>query len=413
MLHNVDSEISGLLRRESSRERRTINLIASENYISRAIREAVGSLLTNKYAEGYPQKRYYGGCGFVDEVESLARERAMRLFGADHANVQPHSGSQANMAVYLSSIRPGDTLMGMNLSSGGHLTHGAHVSFSGMFYKSLSYSVNRDTGLLDYDEIAKLAREHRPHMIVCGASSYPRKIDFSRFAEIAKETGALLCADVAHIAGLIAAGLHPSPVGCAHFVTSTTHKTMRGPRGGFLLCNAEYAEKVDKALFPGIQGGPLLHVIAAKAVAFYLAEKESFRQYQQKILLNARRLSEELALRGFSLLTGGTENHLMLIDLRNKSITGNKAQDLLEKAGIVTNRNAIPFDPLPPGVTSGIRLGTPAVTTRGMQQEDMATIASFIEEAFASSDSEKKLKQLHTRVARFASSFPLYSDETT
>lgn len=375
----VDPEIYESMKKEIERQNTHIELIASENFTSRAVMEAQGSPLTNKYAEGYPGKRYYGGCQFVDEVEDIARERMKKLFGAEHANVQPHSGSQANMAVYFSYLQPGDAVLGMNLSHGGHLTHGSPVNFSGKLYKFYPYGVDAETGLIDYDELYKTAMEIRPKLIVSGASAYPRIIDFKRIREICDDAGCLMMVDMAHIAGLVAAGLHPSPVPYADFVTTTTHKTLRGPRGGAILCKEKYAKAIDKAIFPGIQGGPLMHVIAAKAICFKEAMTDEFRQYQHQVIKNAKVLSEELMKRGFKLISNGTDNHLILVDLRNKGITGKDAEKLLDTVNITVNKNTIPYDPESPFVTSGLRIGTPAVTTRGFSEGDMAKIAEIID----------------------------------
>ncbi len=407
-IKSFDPEIYNAIHDEEVRESEKILLIASENYTSKAVLEAQGSIFTNKYAEGYPGRRYYGGCEHADIVENLAKERATELFGADHVNVQPHSGSQANMAVYFSALKPGDAIMGMDLRHGGHLTHGASVSFSGALYNSISYGVRRDTGHIDYEEVERLAFEHKPKMIIVGASAYSRTIDFEIFGRIAKENGSLLMADIAHIAGLIAAGVHPSPVPHADFVTSTTHKTMRGPRGGLIMCRQEHAKAVDKVIFPGIQGGPLVHVVAAKAVAFKEALSEEFRQYQRQVATNAAKLAAELQGRGFEIFSGGTDNHLMLIDLSNKDITGMDAELALDKAGITVNKNAIPFDARPPAVTSGMRLGTPCVTTRGMGEGEMAEIAGFIDEALKNMDNDSALAVINNKVKDLCSRFPIY-----
>jgi len=374
-LSATDPQVYEAIQLEREREHEKIVLIASENYVSRAVLEAQGSIFTNKYAEGYPGKRYYGGCEYADIVENLAIERAKKIFGPDHVNVQPHSGSQANMAVYFAALKPGDRILGMNLSHGGHLSHGASVNFSGIIYKNTPYGVNKE-GYIDYDEVRRLALENRPRMIVVGASAYSRVIDFKKFSEIAKESGAYLLADIAHIAGLIAAGVHPSPVPYADFVTTTTHKTLRGPRGGMIMCRAEYARAVDKMIFPGIQGGPLVHVIAAKAVALKEAMTEDFRRYQENVVANAKTLAEELIKKGFRIISGGTDNHLMLIDLTNKGITGKDAEDALDKAGITVNKNAIPYDERPPYNPSGIRLGSPAITTATACSASRSTITT-------------------------------------
>ncbi len=375
-LSEVDPEVAQAIDREVGRQAGTVELIASENFVSEAVLEALGSVLTNKYAEGLPGKRYYGGCEFVDVAETLAIERAKKLFNADHVNVQPHSGAQANQAVYMTVLKPGDTLLGMNLAHGGHLTHGHPLNFSGKMYNIVPYGVKQDGETIDYDELEKLAMEHKPKLIVAGASAYPRIIDFARFGEIAKKSGALLMVDMAHIAGLIAAGLHPSPFPHADFVTTTTHKTLRGPRGGATFCKAEHAKALDKTVFPGIQGGPLMHVIAAKAVCFQEALQPAFSEYQKQIVDNARVLCETIASKGFRIVSGGTDNHLMLVDVFSKGVTGKQAEKALEQAGITVNKNAIPFDPNPPMVASGIRVGTPAVTTRGMKEAEMSKSAA-------------------------------------
>src|SRR5512135_3139037 len=377
-LERTDPEVYAAIQKETRRLESNLELIASENVVSEAVLEAQGSVMTNKYAEGYPGKRYYGGCEFVDIVESLAIARAKELFGADHANVQPHSGSQANMTVYLSVLKPGDTYLGMNLAHGGHLSMGSPVNFSGFIYQVIPYGVSEKTETIDYDEVERLAKEHRPKLIVAGASAYPRIIDYPKFRQIADQVGALLMVDMAHIAGLVAAGLHPSPVPYADFVTTTTHKTLRGPRGGMIMCRAEFAKAVDKMIFPGIEGGPLVHVIAAKAVALKEAMGEDLRSYQKGVIDNARTLAAELVKKGFRIISGGTDNHLMLVDLTSKGITGRDAEQALDKAGITVNKNAIPYDERPPAITSGIRLGTPSVTTRGMGKPEMAEIADLI-----------------------------------
>jgi len=377
-LSAADPEVYGWIREEEKRQNGNLELIASENWVSRAVREAQGSVLTNKYAEGYPGRRYYGGCEFIDKVESLAIERVKKLFSAEHANVQPHSGSQANMAAYLTAAKPGDTILGMNLSHGGHLTHGHPLSFSGKDFKVVAYGVRQEDERIDYDELARLAREHRPKIIIAGASAYVREIDFSRFGEVAKETGAALVCDIAHIAGLVIAGLHNSPVPHAPFVTSTTHKTLRGPRGGLVLCRSEFAKDLDRNVFPGLQGGPLEHVIAAKAVAFGEAATPEFADYQRRIVENAKALAAALARRGFRLVSGGTDNHMMLVDVGAKGISGKDAEKALDRVRITVNKNTIPFDTRPPLVASGVRLGTPAVTSRGMGPAEMDTIADCI-----------------------------------
>jgi glycine hydroxymethyltransferase len=407
-LKRVDPEVYDALRNEMQRERGKIVLIASENYVSNAVLEAQGSIFTNKYAEGYPGRRYYGGCEFADKVETLAIMRAKELFGAEHVNVQPHSGSQANMAVYFSVLKPGDTILGMSLNQGGHLSHGASVNFSGLLFKSAAYGVDRKTGYIDYDEMRRIAREHKPQMIVAGASAYSRILDFRAFSEIAKEVGAFFMADIAHIAGLIAAGLHPSPVPHADFVTTTTHKTLRGPRGGMIMCKAEYAKAVDKMIFPGIQGGPLVHVIAAKAVALKEALGSDFRAYQEQIIKNAKRLGSELVKKGFEIVSGGTDTHLMLVDLSGTHITGKEAEEALDIAGITVNKNAVPYDSRPPAVTSGIRLGTPCVTTRGMGEGEMAEVADIISNVLNNSKNPDEIRRLNQRVKTLCERFPIY-----
>ena len=406
-LKKTDPEVYEAIQGEKDREHENILLIASENYVSRAVLEAQGSIFTNKYAEGYPSKRYYGGCEYADIVENLAVERAKKIFGAEHVNVQPHSGSQANMAVYFSVLKPGDTILGMRLNHGGHLSHGASVNFSGTLYNNVSYGVNKD-GYIDYEEVKKLASEHKPRMIVVGASAYSRTLDFKAFSDIAKEFGAYLLADIAHIAGLVAAGVHPSPVPYADFVTTTNHKTLRGPRGGMIMCRAEYAKAVDKMIFPGIQGGPLVHVIAAKAVALKEAMGEDFRLYQQQVVDNAKTLAAELISRGFSIISGGTDNHLMLIDLNNKNITGKEADEALDKAGITVNKNAIPYDQRPPAITSGIRLGTPCITTRGMGKAEMVEIADLISSVINNSKAPEAIAVNAKRVKSLCDRFPIY-----
>lgn len=408
-LKKTDPDIYEAIQNEIEREKSKIVLIASENYASKAVLEAQGSVLTNKYAEGYPGKRYYGGCEYADIAETLAIERAKKLFGADHVNVQPHSGSQANMAVYFAFLKPGDTILGMNLSHGGHLTHGSKVNFSGIFFKTVPYGVNKE-GFIDHDEVRKLALENKPKMIVVGASAYPRTLDFKKFSEIAKEVNAYLMTDIAHIAGLIAAGLHPSPVPYADFVTTTTHKTLRGPRGGMIMCKAEYAKAVDKTIFPGIQGGPLVHVIAAKAVAFKEALEDSFKEYQKNVIKNANNLASELVQKGFNLVSGGTDNHLMLVDLTNKEITGKDAETALDAAGITVNKNTIPYDRRPPTIASGIRLGTPSVTTRGMGLNEMSEIVAIIDEALKNRTDEDKLKNLRQKIDALCKKFPIYNN---
>jgi len=406
-LKNSDPQVYEAIRKETDREHEKILLIASENYVSAEVLEAQGSIFTNKYAEGYPGRRYYGGCQYADIVESLAIDRAKEIFGAEHVNVQPHSGSQANMAVYFAMLKPGDTILGMSLSHGGHLSHGASVNFSGVLYRNVSYGVNKE-GYIDYDEVRRLAVENRPRMIVVGASAYSRTIDFKAFSDISKETGALLMADIAHIAGLIAAGVHPSPVPYADFVTTTTHKTLRGPRGGMIMCKAEYAKAVDKMIFPGIQGGPLVHVIAAKAVALKEAMGDDFRAYQQNVVKNAATLADELMKRGFRIISGGTDNHLMLIDLTNKEITGKEAETALDAAGITVNKNAIPYDTRPAAVTSGIRLGTPSITTRGMGSSEMVEIAELISTVIDNSRKPEAIEKIAQRVRGLCDKFPIY-----
>lgn len=405
-----DPEVAQAMQQEENRQRNTIELIASENFVSRAVMAAQGSVLTNKYAEGYPGKRYYGGCEFVDVVENLARERVKKIFGAEHANVQPHSGSQANMAVYFAFLKPGDTVLGMNLSHGGHLTHGSPVNISGVYFNFVPYGVDSKTERIDYDQVRQLALEHHPKMIVAGASAYPRVIDFVKMREIADEVGAFLMVDMAHFAGLVAAGLHPSPVPHAHFVTSTTHKTLKGPRGGLILCKAEHAQAIDKAIFPGIQGGPLMHVIAAKAVAFGEALQPNFNAYQTNVVENAKALATALTDRGFRLVSGGTDNHLMLVDVRTKELTGKEAENILHEVGITVNKNTIPFDTASPFITSGIRIGTPAVTSRGMNPEAMKRIAEAMDYALTSHHEPDKLAKARGIVSSLCAEFPLYAN---
>lgn len=408
-LKKQDPDVFEAIQNEIKREQNNIVLIASENYSTAAVMEAQGSVFTNKYAEGYPGKRYYGGCEYADVVEKLAIDRAKTLFGAEHVNVQPHSGSQANMAVLFSVLKPGDKVLGMNLSHGGHLTHGAKVSFSGRFYKSSFYGVNRK-GFIDYDNVRKLAKKGKPKMIICGASAYSRIIDFKALSEIAKEVKAYLMADIAHIAGLIATGNHPSPVPHADFVTTTTHKTLRGPRGGMIMCKAEHAKAVDKIIFPGIQGGPLVHVIAAKAVAFKEAMSPEFDKYQTQIIKNAKELSETLMNSGLKVISGGTDTHLMLIDLKKINITGKDAETALEKAGITLNKNAIPYDKQPAMITSGIRIGTPIVTSRNMKEPEMVEIADLIVKVLKDPDNETNLKNVNGKVKTLCKRFPVYTD---
>ena len=403
---NADSELYEAMSREINRQKNKIELIASENFVSEAVMEAMGSPLTNKYAEGYPGKRYYGGCEYVDEVETIAIERAKALFGAEHANVQPHSGAQANMAVFFAVLNPGDTVLSMSLAHGGHLSHGSPVNMSGKYFNIVPYGVTEEDQVIDYEEIRRLALECKPKLILAGASAYSREIDFAKFAEIAKEVGAYFMVDMAHIAGLVAAGVHPSPVPYADFVTTTTHKTLRGPRGGLILCKEEHAKAVNKAVFPGIQGGPLMHVIAAKAVCFKEAMSDEFKAYQRQIAKNAKALSEALLDKGFDLVSGGTDNHLMLVDLRPFGVTGKEYENRLDSVGITVNKNAIPFDPEKPGVTSGIRVGTPAVTTRGLKEEDMKEIAELMYLTIAEFDT--KQDEIRDRVAKLCAKYPLY-----
>lgn len=405
----ADPEIAAAIDAELNRQQNTIELIASENFTSRAVLEAAGTVLTNKYAEGYPGKRYYGGCDEVDVAENIAIERAKQIFGAEHANVQPHSGSQANAGVYLAALQAGDTILGMNLAAGGHLTHGYKINFSGKIYNGVGYGLNKETERIDYDEVRALALEHKPQMLVAGFSAYPRVIDWSKFREIADEVGALFLVDMAHVAGLVAAGEYPSPVPHADFVTTTTHKTLRGPRAGLILCKQEWAEKIDKAIMPGIQGGPLMHIIAAKAICFGEALKPEFKTYQQQIRKNANALAEGLIAGGLRLVTGGTENHLVLVDLTPADITGKDAEHLLESVGVTCNKNQIPFDPRSPFVTSGVRLGTPAMTTRGFKEEEMREVAAIITETIKSREDEAALAGLRERVAKLCAAFPLYS----
>jgi glycine hydroxymethyltransferase len=407
-LEQTDGEVYSAIQKETQRLEGNLELIASENVVSEAVLEAQGCVMTNKYAEGYPGKRYYGGCEFVDEVESLAIARAKELFGADHANVQPHSGTQANMTVYLSVLKAGDTYLGMNLAHGGHLSMGSPVNFSGILYRVIPYGVSEQTETIDYDGVDRLAREHRPRLIIAGASAYPRIIDYPRFRKIADEVGAYLMVDMAHIAGLVAAGMHPSPVPYADFVTTTTHKTLRGPRGGLILCKAEHAKTVDSKVFPGLQGGPLMHVIAAKAVALKEALSPDFKVYQQQIVKNAQALSRALMSKGFRLTSGGTDNHLMLVDLRKSELTGKVAQETLDKARITINRNAVPFDTRSPFVTSGIRIGTPAVTSRGMKENEMEAIGDFIVTALNHVNDEAALRSVADRVGELCRKFPVY-----
>jgi glycine hydroxymethyltransferase len=407
-LQDLDPEIYVALAGERRRQKEGIELIASENFVSSAVLEATASLMTNKYAEGYPGRRYYGGCEWVDQAERLAIERARKLFDAEHANVQPHSGTQANTAVYFAALKPGDTLLGMDLASGGHLSHGHRLSYSGRDFNVVSYGVDRESEQIDYEDVARLANEYRPQLIVCGASAYPRRIDFERFRQIADDAGALLMADIAHIAGLVAAGLHPDPVPHCHFVTTTTHKTLRGPRGGLILCKEEFAKRIDRAVFPGIQGGPLMHIIAAKAVAFGEALQEGFRSYQERILENAARLADSLAARGLRIVSGGTDNHLVLVDVTSYGITGKVAEEALEQAGLTVNKNTIPFDSNPPLIASGIRLGTPAVTTRGAGPNDVAAIGGWIADVLAAPDDENVRARVREDVRSLCRRLPLY-----
>jgi len=411
-LKNTDPEIFAAIRDEIERQQSHIELIASENYCSTAVMQAQGSVMTNKYAEGYPDKRWYAGCGKVDIAEKLAIERAMDIFGAEHANVQPHSGSQANMAVLFSSLTPGNKILSMDLSHGGHLTHGFKKNFSGQLYEKITYGVSEETGYIDYDVLMAIAKKNNPDLVIAGASAYPRELDFAKFKEIADETGALFMADIAHIAGLIVAGVHQDPVPYADFVTTSTHKTLRGPRGGLILCKSKYASKIDQFVFPGIQGGPLMHVIAAKAVAFKEAKTEEFRECQIQTLKNAKKLASELANRDYKIVSGGTDNHLFLVDLSNKNISGTEAQETLEKAGIVLNRNMIPFDKRTANDPSGIRMGTPSVTTRGMKESEMCQIANWIDSALNVRGDNNKLKTIKSEVVEFCATFPIYSDET-
>ncbi|MEK5107757.1 serine hydroxymethyltransferase [Cytobacillus sp. FSL K6-0129] len=409
-LAQQDEQVFKSIQDELGRQRSKIELIASENFVSEAVMEAQGSVLTNKYAEGYPGRRYYGGCEHVDVVEDLARDRAKQIFGAEHANVQPHSGAQANMAVYFTILEQGDTVLGMNLSHGGHLTHGSPVNFSGVQYNFVEYGVDETSHTINYDDVLAKAKEHKPKLIVAGASAYPRVIDFKRFREIADEVGAYLMVDMAHIAGLVAAGLHPNPVPYADFVTTTTHKTLRGPRGGMILCKEEFAKKIDKSIFPGIQGGPLMHVIAAKAVAFGEALEDSFKEYAESIITNAKHLAESLKKEGIDLVSGGTDNHLLLVDVRSLGLTGKVAEKVLDEVGITVNKNTIPFDPESPFVTSGIRIGTAAVTSRGFAKNDMEEIASIIAFTLKNAEDEEKLTEASQRVEALTSKFILYPE---
>lgn len=409
-LQQVDPEVAQAIREEARRQAGKLEMIASENFVSEAVLEAQGSIMTNKYAEGYPGKRYYGGCEYMDVVENLAIERCKRLFGCDHANVQPHSGTQANMGVYFAVLTPGDTILGMNLSHGGHLSHGSPANFSGRLYNVVSYGVNRETETIDFNEVEEQAKKYRPKLIVVGASAYPRVIDFAKFREIADMVGALVVADIAHIAGLVATGLHPSPVPVCEFVTSTTHKTLRGPRGGIIMCRSDYASVINSRVFPGMQGGPLMHVIAAKAVAFKEALSDEFKAYQGQIVKNARKLAQVLTEEGFRLVSGGTDNHMMLVDLTPQGITGKEAQEALDQAGITVNKNGIPFDTKGPTITSGIRIGTPALTTRGMKEEEMEIIGRLISSVLNNMGKEAVLESVRKEVKALCERFPLYPE---
>ncbi|MBD3170765.1 MAG: aminotransferase class I/II-fold pyridoxal phosphate-dependent enzyme [candidate division Zixibacteria bacterium] len=409
-LQNVDPDIFEAIKKEARRQAETLELIASENFVSTPVLEAMGSVMTNKYAEGYPGKRYYGGCEFVDLGEDLARDRAKELFGCEHVNVQPHSGSQANMGVYFCCLQPGDTVLGLNLSHGGHLTHGHPINFSGKYFNIVAYGVDKESEVIDYDELAKIAKEAKPKLIIAGASAYPRTLDFNRFREICDDVGAMLMVDIAHIAGLVAAGLHPSPVPVADFVTSTTHKTLRGPRGGMIMCKEKYASDLDREVMPGIQGGPLMHVIAAKAVAFKEALQPEFKEYQKQIVANASALADKLMARGLKLVSGGTDTHLMLVSFIDRGISGKKVEKALEKAGITVNKNTVPFDPKKPFVTSGIRIGTPAITTRGMKEPEMEIIGDFIADVIDNIGDEDKYAEVKDRVKELCAKFPLYEN---
>lgn len=407
-LQQFDPDIFNSIQKETDRQEHKLEMIASENFVSKAVLEALGSVLTNKYAEGYPHKRYYGGCEYVDIAEDVAIERAKKLFGAEHVNVQPHSGSQANMAVYLSALKPGDTIMGQNLSEGGHLTHGSPVNFSGKLFNVVAYGLNPETGFLDYDQVRDLAKKHRPKLIVCGASAYARKIEFKNFREIADEVGARVMADIAHPAGLVATGFHPNPVPYCEYVTTTTHKTLRGPRGGMILCRQEFAKDIDKTIFPGIQGGPLMHVIAAKAVAFKEDLEPAFKEYCGQIIKNTKTLADAFMKAGYSLVSGGTDNHLILVDLTNKGISGKEAEEALERAGITVNKNTVPKESRSPFVTSGIRVGTPALTTRGMKENEMKLIASWMTDILNHIHDEAKMADVKKNVHELCEKFPLY-----
>lgn len=407
-LREIDPEIADLIERETDRQEYQLEMIASENLASTAVMEAEGSTLMNKYAEGYPEARYYGGCEYVDAVEKLAIERLKLLFGAEYANVQPHSGTQANMAVFFAVLNPGDTILSMNLSHGGHLSHGSPVNFSGKLYKIVHYGVSRETEMLDYEEIRRIALAERPKLIIAGASAYPRVIDFEAFYQIASEVKAYLLVDMAHIAGLVAAGIHPSPIAYADFVTSTTHKTLRGPRGGFVLCKERYGKLIDKIVFPGIQGGPHMNIIAAKAVCFKEALRDEFKRYQQQVVINARTMAKVFIERGFRVVSGGTDNHLILVDVSSRGLTGAKAEKVLEEAGITVNKNAIPFDPLPPKITSGIRIGTPAITTRGLKENDVEEVAHFICDVLMNPEDENLKREIRKKVKEICLKFPFY-----
>jgi len=407
-LEKIDPELHQAIKAETRRQAQNIELIASENFVSEAVLEAQGCIMTNKYAEGYPGNRYYGGCEFVDMAENLAIERCKKLFGADHVNVQPHSGTQANMAVYFATVQPGDTVLGMNLSHGGHLSHGSPANFSGKFYKIVAYGVDRETETIDYGEVKKLVREHKPKLIIVGASAYPRIIDFKKFREAADEVGAVIMADIAHIAGLVATGLHPTPIPVCEYVTSTTHKTLRGPRGGLIMCKQDYAKTLNSRVFPGSQGGPLMHIIAAKAAAFKEALTPEFKEYQRQIIKNAQAMADELKNQGFRLVSGGTDNHMMLVDLTSAGVTGKEAQEVLDRANITVNKNGIPFDTKGPQVTSGIRIGTPAVTTRGMKENEMRLIASCIADVIKNIHNETKIKAVSEKIKSICVKFPLY-----
>ena len=409
-LSEVDPETYATIANEERRLAYNLEMIASENFVSEAVLEAIGSVMTNKYAEGYPGKRYYGGCEFVDVAENLARDRAKQIFGCEHANVQPHSGSQANMAVYIAMLSYGDTILGMNLSHGGHLTHGHPLNFSGKSYKIIPYGVTSDTEQIDYDELERLAHEHKPKLILCGASAYSRVIDFERIGKVARDVGAYSMADIAHIAGLVAAGLHPSPIPHMDFVTTTTHKTLRGPRAGMVMCREQYAKEIDRAVFPTIQGGPLMHIVAAKAVCFKEALEAGFKDYQRQVIANAKVLAEELAAAGFRIVSGGTDNHLMLVDVFVRGLTGSQAEKALERAAITVNKNAIPFDTQPPMKASGIRIGTPALTTRGMKETEMRLIAGLISEVLAKPDDESAQKSVRSRIEELCERFPIYEN---